>query len=150
MLIDLQRATAELTASVALVHAVRDDPELLDREYELTDREKRQLLAMVSHPGMQGSCILYRINRVVPLIMNLRRTLEALGTGLEPVLSAYWQDHPWGYRYGYVECERFCHWLRCHSALQREVAERLAPVLEAEEGELQTNLRRVEATSSLP
>ncbi|MFM7465497.1 MAG: hypothetical protein ACKO28_08530 [Cyanobium sp.] len=145
MMIDLQKATAEITASTALCVAVRDNPQLLDQRYSLTAREKRQLLAMANHPGMQASCTLYRINRLVPLIMNLPQTIEALGSGLEPLLVAYWEEHSCGYRYSYVECERFCNWLRERSHLWGATPDRVRHSLAAEESRLQANLLHVMA-----
>ncbi|MFM7549310.1 MAG: hypothetical protein ACKO8I_10675 [Cyanobacteriota bacterium] len=148
MLIDLQRATAELTASPDLCRAVLASPGMLEERYVLSDREKRQLLAMVNHPGMQGSCSLYRINRVVPLILNLPQTLDSFGTDLETVLAGYWQEHPWGYRYSFVECERFCQWLRDNPQRWGEAGEALQTVLTAEEAELCRHRREVEAQAS--
>jgi hypothetical protein len=145
MMIDLQKATAEITASTALCVAVRNNPQLLDQRYNLTAREKRQLVAMANHPGMQASCTLYRINRVVPLIMNLPQTIEALGAGLEPLLVAYWEEHPWGYRYSYVECERFCNWLRERPHQWGATPDRVRQSLAVEEGHLEAKLLHVMA-----
>lgn len=145
MLIDLQRATAELTASPDLCRAVLTNPDLLQERYVLSDRESRQLLAMVKHPGMQGACSLYRINRVVPLILNLPRTLDAFGNGLETVLASYWQEHPWGYRYSFVECERFCQWLQGNRQLWGAARQPLEDVLTAEAAELSRHRHGAEA-----
>jgi hypothetical protein len=30
---------------------------------------------------------------------------------LGSILDNYWEAHPWPYRYGYLESERFCQWL---------------------------------------
>ena len=111
MLSDFQQALAELTASPRLCLAVRRNAAVLRERYELSEREQRQVLAMAQHPAMECACSLYRANRLAPLFRNLPRTLEAFGERLEPILNAYWQAHPWPYRYGYLESERFCQWL---------------------------------------
>ena len=111
MLSDFQQALAELTASPRLCLAVRRNAAVLRERYALSEREQRQVLAMAQHPAMECACGLYRANRLAPLFRNLPRTLEALGERLEPILNAYWESHPWPYRYGYLESERFCQWL---------------------------------------
>ena len=116
MLRDFQQALAEITASPRLCVAVRRDPALLAERYSLSDRERRQVLAMANHPSMECSCSIYRANRIEPLVRNLPRTIAALTERLEPVLNDYWEAHPWPYRYGYLESERFCRWLEPLSA----------------------------------
>lgn len=111
MLSDFQQALAEITASPRLCVAVRRDPALLAERYSLSDRERRQVLAMANHPSMECSCSLYRANRIEPLVRNLPRTIACLTERLESVLNDYWESHPWPYRYGYLESERFCRWL---------------------------------------
>jgi hypothetical protein len=111
MLSDFQQALAEITASPRLCVAVRRNPALLADRYRLSDRERRQVLATANHPSMECTCSLYRANRLAPLVRNLPRTIAALTERLEPVLNDYWEAHPWPYRYGYLESERFCRWL---------------------------------------
>lgn len=111
MLSDFQQALAEITASPRYCLAVRRDASLLQERYQLSERERRQVLAMAQHPAMECACSLYRANRLAPLFRNLPGTLEALREHLESTLNAYWEAHPWPYRYGYLESERFCHWL---------------------------------------
>ena len=111
MLNDFQQALAEITASPRLCVAVRRNPELLAERYQLSERERRQVLATVHHPSMECTCSLYRANRLAPLVRNLPRTIAALTERLEPVLNDYWEAHPWPHRYGYLESERFCRWL---------------------------------------
>lgn len=111
MLSDFQQALAEITASPRLCVAVRRDPAVLADRYRLSERECRQVLATANHPSMECACSLYRANRLAPLVRNLPRTIAALTERLEPVLNDYWEAHPWPYRYGYLESERFCRWL---------------------------------------
>lgn len=111
MLSDFQQALAEITASPRLCVAVRRNPALLAERYQLSERERRQVLATANHPSMECTCSLYRANRLAPLVRNLPRTIAALTERLEPVLNDYWEAHPWPHRYGYLESERFCRWL---------------------------------------
>ncbi len=111
MLSDFQQALAEITASPSLCVAVRRYPATLDVRYQLSERERRQVLAVARHPAMEAACSLYRANRLAPLARNLPRLIATLAERLEPLLNAYWEAHPWPYRYGYLESERFCQWL---------------------------------------
>jgi hypothetical protein len=111
MLSDFQQALAELTAFPDLCLAVRQDATVLGEKYSLTDRERRQLLAVVHHPSMECACSLYRADRLAPLLRNLPRSLQSLGGQLETEVTAYWRAHPWPYRYSFLECERFERWL---------------------------------------
>ena len=112
MLIDFQQALAEITASPALCLAVRRDPALLEQRYRLNARERSQVVGVANHPSMECTCSLYRANRLAPLARNLPTTLADLADPLTPLLTQYWDAHPWPLRYGALESERFCRWLR--------------------------------------
>jgi len=130
MLVDFQQALADLTASPELCNAVRDDALVLQGRYQLSARETRRLLAIVHHPGMACACTLYRVNRLAPLAMNLRATLQALGPELRRLVSDYWAEHPQGHAHFFIETERFCSWLGerigAGEDLPAEVAQALA------------------------
>ena len=111
MLIDFQQALAEITASPALCLAVRRDPALLEQRYRLNARERSQVVGVANHPSMECTCSLYRANRLAPLARNLPTTLADLADPLTPLLTPYWDAHPWPLRYGALESERFCRWL---------------------------------------
>lgn len=111
MLIEFQQAMADLVASPALCNAVRDDAAVLAARYRLSDRERQRLLAIARHRGMQAACSVYRMNRITPLAMNLRLTLQAIGERLPALVSRYWAEHPRGHTHFYIETDRFCHWL---------------------------------------
>lgn len=110
MLADFQQALADLVASPALCNAVRADAAELAR-YRLSERERRRVLAIARHAGMQAACSVYRMNRITPLMMNLRATLRALGERLPGLCSRYWAEHASGHSHFYLESERFCRWL---------------------------------------
>lgn len=112
MLAEFQQALADLTASPELCRGARADPGVLSTRYDLTERERHRLLAILNHPGMACACTVYRMNRVAPLAMNLRATLRALGPALKPLLAAYWREHPYGYAHFHIETANFCAWLR--------------------------------------
>lgn len=111
MLIDFQQALAEITASPALCLAVRRDPAVLEKRYRLNARERSQVIGVANHPSMECTCSLYRANRLAPLARNLPTTLADLAGQLTPLLTQYWDAHPWPLRYGALESERFCRWL---------------------------------------
>ena len=115
MLSDFQQALAEITALPERCLALRDDPSQLARHYTLSERERRQLLAVLHHPAMECACSLYRADRLAPLLRNLPRCLQALGEGLEGEVTTYWCAHPWPYRYSFLESERFLGWLQRHA-----------------------------------
>ena len=112
MLIDFQRALADLTASPSLCREVRATPQTLrDRYDDLTDREWRRLVAIVASKGMEANCILYRANRLAPVALNLPNTCTALGDDLNRLISAYWESEPRTDVHFLVEADRFCRFL---------------------------------------
>lgn len=112
MLADFQQALADISASAEWCSSLRLAPEQIPLHYSLTPREQRRFLAVLRHPGMECQCSLYRMNRLSPLMLNLPGTMACLGERTLPVMLAYCAAHPWPFSHGYVECERFCAWLR--------------------------------------
>ena len=149
MLSDFQQALAEITASPRLCLAVRGNAALLDERYRLSERERRQLIATVHHPAMECACSLYRANRLAPLVRNLPRTIAALTEQLEPLLNDYWEAHPWPYRYGYLESERFCRWLEPLTAAADATAE-LRASWRADQADLRQRLGHFLTDSAIP
>jgi len=107
-----QRAFSDLTASSELVKQVRKHPDLLDERYDLTDLERRRLIAIVNQQGMECNCILYRANRLGPIVTNLPDSCNALQKDLRSLLSEYWarpfqiSDNFW------VEAYNFCDFVK--------------------------------------
>jgi hypothetical protein len=130
MLIEFQRALADLTASPSLCRQVRAEPQRLRERYDLTDREWRRLVAIVASKGMEANCILYRANRLAPVALNLPETCAALGDDLNRLISAYWETEAITDVHFLVEADRFCRFLLAQpdlssaatSALEREHA----------------------------
>ncbi|WP_077033323.1 hypothetical protein [Pelomonas sp. KK5] len=111
MLSDFQQAMADIVASPAWCNAVREDEAVLSGRYVLDERERRRLVALARHSGMQAACSVYRMNRITPLAINLRATLHALGERLPGLVTLYWQAQPRGHTHFYIEADRFCRWL---------------------------------------
>ena len=91
---DYQRALADCVASPELCLAVRDDPEAALASYDLGDRERRRLAAMVHQPGMSTNCTLYRLNRATPIGTLLPLTCELLGDRFAGLLDGFWRASP--------------------------------------------------------
>ena len=132
MLADFQQALADLTASPELCIRVRQDPSVLHHSYQLTEREWRRLTGIVTHPGMQCACIVYRANRLAPLAMNIPLTCRALGADLRAVVSEFWAAFPESNVHFYIETERFCRFLEAKLAEGRTFAPDLAQVFARE------------------
>lgn len=108
MLVDFQRALADLTASPALCREVRQTPEVLHEHYQLTDREWRRLSGIAASKGMEANCMLYRANRLAPVALNLPETCEAIRDELNRFISAYWESEPTTDVHFLIEADRFC------------------------------------------
>jgi hypothetical protein len=64
-------------------------------------------------------------------------------------LHNFWQAHPWPYHYGYLESERFCHWLEPFATACHAPAE-LAQSWQAERRALRGRVSHVLADSGIP
>ena len=120
MLVDFQRALADLTASPALIRHVRRDPETLRERYDLTDKEWRRLIGIAGSKGMEANCMLYRANRLAPVALNLPETCDVIRDDLNELISAYWESEPTTDVHFLVEAERFCRFLQSQSKLSRK------------------------------
>lgn len=117
MLVQFQKALAELTASPRLCRAMRAEPERLRERYDLTDREWRQLAGVVASKGMHANCMLYRANRLAPVALNLPETCDAVRDDLNALISAYWDSEPTTDVHFLVEAHRFCRFLEAQPGL---------------------------------
>ncbi len=141
MLADFQQALADLTASPELCVAVRLEPSLLIRRYDLTWREAARLEAIVRHPGMACSCMVYRANRLAPLALNTPRLCAALGRDLRAVASDYWAAYPQSNVHFYVEADRFCGFVRRELEQGRVLPPEVAEALDDESAQVAAALR---------
>lgn len=117
MLVEFQRALADLTASPALCRTVRRAPETLRDNYDLTDKEWRRLTGIAGSKGMEANCMLYRANRLAPVALNLPNTCEAIRDDLNRLISTYWESEPTTDVNFLVEADRFCCFLKSHAEL---------------------------------
>ena len=127
-----QKAFSELTASSDLVRRVRAEPDILRELYDLTDLEWRRLAAIVSQPGMECNCILYRANRLAPIVINLPALCKELGKDLRALLSEYWVENAQLSDNFWVESYDFCEFVRGKVATG-VVAENVLTALEREQ-----------------
>lgn len=107
-----QKAFADLTASSDLVRQVRVNPALLAERYDLTEIETRRLTAIVYQRGMECNCILYRANRLAPIVINLPELSKSLDKQLRPLLSEFWTGHVQLSDNFWVEADDFCEFVR--------------------------------------
>src|SRR5262245_57417474 len=75
---------------------------------DLTDDERRRLLAMAADPRMEVVCSLYRSNRLTALVRTVPVVVEALGPRLGGVVSAFWVEHDRTDLQFRAEGEAFC------------------------------------------
>jgi hypothetical protein len=117
MLVEFQKALADLTASPRLCREMRREPGRLRDRYQLTDREWRQLAGVVASKGMEANCMLYRANRLAPVALNLPETCDAIRDQLDGLVSAYWESEPTTDVHFLVEADRFCRFLQAQPGL---------------------------------
>jgi hypothetical protein len=134
MLADFQQALADLVAAPQRCQAIRDlpDPDQLFAEYRLTARERARLVAIARHRGMAANCMVYRSNRLTPLVLNLPDTCAALGPDLRAHVDSFWATHPTdNFVHFLIESNRFATFLEAtldelgpeaRQALRREAA----------------------------
>ena len=108
---EFQRATADFIASPERCVRARADFGAEVAGYTLTERERRRLQAMVNDPGMSANCMLYRINRLAPILEVLPRTWRLLGASAEQELHAFWRRHPDAVVQNAKEANRFGTWI---------------------------------------
>lgn len=122
-----QNALARLIASPERCLAARADPAATLAGFDLDERERRRLAAVVWQPGMSVSCTLYRVNRITPIYSLLPLTCKALGDRLLPVAERYWtRDRRTDLQFGH-EIERFAAFLRDEIATGTLAAEEWLP-----------------------
>ncbi|WP_142684717.1 hypothetical protein [Chitinophaga polysaccharea] len=89
-LLSFQKALTDLIASPQLCLQLRNDPQAVLLQYDLTNRERLRLRTVVYQRGMSVSCTLYRVNRITPVYTMLPYTCFLLGAQLMPVIEEFW------------------------------------------------------------
>jgi hypothetical protein len=122
-----------------MVRRVCAEPELLRQNYQLDAREIHRLTLIVRHRGMACNCMLYRVNRLAPLIRGLAPICSALGTELAPLAHEFWSQHPGQNPNSWFEMLAFCRFLLAHeptgalstASLQEQLRESCARLSQA-------------------
>src|SRR5258708_6163017 len=96
---------------------------------DLTDRERRRLLAIAAQPGMRVNTAIHRANRITPLDHSAPFTLFLLGARLRDLLQRYWSENPTENLQIPAECERFAVFLEAEMQAGRIVDPYLEEVL---------------------
>ena len=147
MLVEFQQALADLVASPGLCRAVATAPDVLRERYTLTDLEYRRLVTMVTHPGMTSNCVLYRANRLAPLVLNLPDLCRALRSDLKQLLTEFWESSANASGNFLMECDNFCRFLEQKEIEGYELPEAARRAFEREAGALSA---RLEAMRTAP
>jgi hypothetical protein len=106
-----QDVFARKVASSDYREALAARPDEVLRGIDLTDRERRRLLAIAAQPGMRVNTAIHRANRLAPLDQTLPFTCFLLGDELGPLVERYWQSHAAEHLQLPAECERFARFL---------------------------------------
>ena len=140
MLVEFQQALADMVASPEFCRQVRVSPLVLRERYALSEREFERLIKMVNHKAMALNCMLYRANRLAPLAMNLHEFCTLLGTRLGPLLSEYAILYPNTNVHFYLECDRFCQFVRTKLREGYELEPEARAALEEEHAKIKMGL----------
>jgi hypothetical protein len=127
-----QQAMCDLVASPDLCMMLVQSPDEVLGRYDLSDRDRRRLLAVVQQPGMLVNCSLYRANRLSPIVNLIPRTCFLLGDALLDEATEFWKGFKETRLQFHEEVKQFGDFLRRRIAmgfLQNPV---LAEVLEYE------------------
>lgn len=97
--------------------------------FDLTELERRRLLAIAVQPGMRVNTAIHRANRITPLDHSVPFTLFLLGDRLRDLFQRYWSENPTENLQIPAECERFAAFLEAEIRAGRIVDPYLEEVL---------------------
>jgi hypothetical protein len=86
-----QQAMCDLVASPDLCLMLVQSPEQVLGRYDLSDRDRRRLIAIVQQQGMVVNCSLYRANRLSPIVNLIPHTCFVLGDRLLDEATEFWK-----------------------------------------------------------
>ena len=86
-----QQAMCDLVASPDLCLRLVQSPDEVLGRYDLSDRDRRRLVAVVQQPGMLVNCSLYRANRLAPIVNLIPHTCFVLGDALLDEATEFWE-----------------------------------------------------------
>lgn len=87
-----QQAMCDLVASPDLCLMLVESPDEVLGRYDLSDRDRRRLVAVVQQRGMLVNCSLYRANRLSPIVNLIPRTCFVLGDALLDEANEFWKS----------------------------------------------------------
>lgn len=102
-----QDVFCRMVASAAYREYVIAQPDVALAGLELTERERRRLLAIAAQKGMRVNTAIHRSNRLTPLDQTLPFTCLLLGDELGPLVDRYWFENTTENLQLPAECERF-------------------------------------------
>jgi hypothetical protein len=108
---EFQRAVAEFAASPRRCARGRADFDTQTRDFTLTARERRRLRAILNDPAMSVNCMLYRVNRMTPLLSVLPLTCGHLARAIPEEFDEFWGAHPDAMPQFGAEARRLISWL---------------------------------------
>lgn len=88
---DFQLAFASLIASPETCCELLTAERSFFSRFDLTEKEKLRLHAIVRQKGISACCSLYRMNRVTPVYSQLSNTCALLKDRLIPLVEEFWQ-----------------------------------------------------------
>lgn len=100
-----------MVASAAYRDHVLAQPDVALAGFDLSDRERRRLLAIAAQPGMRVNTAIHRANRLTPLDQTLPFTCFLLGDELGPIVDRYWMENTTENLQLPAECARFARFL---------------------------------------
>jgi hypothetical protein len=127
-----QDVFGRMVASPAYREWVVNHPDEALDGLDLTDRERRRLLAVASQPGMAVNTAIHRANRLTPIDQALPLTCALLGDALPGLLERYWMLHTAESLQVPSESERFRAFLGAETAAGRVNGPYLEEVLDFE------------------
>ena len=127
-----QEVFCRMVASLAFRERVVERPDEVLNDLDLTERERRRLLAIASDPGMRVNTAIHRANRISPLDHTLPLTCFLLGHRLHVLFERYWSENPSENLQSPVECARFAAFLKGELTSGRLVDPYVEDVLEFE------------------
>jgi hypothetical protein len=89
--LDFQLAIASLIASPETCCEILTEEESFFTRFDLTEKEKLRLHAIVRQRGISACCSLYRMNRVTPVYSQLSNTCMLLNDELIPLIEEFWK-----------------------------------------------------------
>jgi hypothetical protein len=106
-----QEIFCRMVAAPSFRERVLDESGKYLNNLDLTELERRRLLAIADQPGMRVNTAIHRANRISPLDESVPFTCFLLADRLADLLDRYWSENPTENLQIPAECERFATFL---------------------------------------